>query len=147
MLEKNLERLAAAIEDNTAAIREQGALLAALTGDAVPKKAASKKTAGKKEPAKDAKSTKDPAADAGEKPSVEATEKKTEAAAQEPAAELKSDDVQSHLRAIASQLTDTSKLFDIIKKHGGDQFSDLEPSCYADLVKEADELLASEQAE
>ena len=49
--------------------------------------------------------------------------------------------VQTHLRGIASQLTDTSKLFALIQKHGGQQFSDLDPSVYAELIADAEQLV------
>jgi hypothetical protein len=49
--------------------------------------------------------------------------------------------VQTHLRGIASQLTDTSKLFALIQKHGGQQFSDLDSSVYEALIADAEQLV------
>jgi len=54
---------------------------------------------------------------------------------------LSAEHVQAHLRGIASQITDTSQLFALIQKHGGTQFSDLDPSVYAVLIEEAEALL------
>jgi len=149
MIEKILERLASAIEDNTAALREQGAAVTNLMDAQQPaKKAPAKKKAAKKEPVKDAEpkivdlppvdqTDAEPTTTA----SMEGSEKKTEEPAEASFVNADPAKVQTHLRAIASQLTDTSKLFDLIKKHGGMQFSDLEPECYDALIAEAEALV------
>lgn len=54
---------------------------------------------------------------------------------------LAADKVQQHLRGIASKLTDTSKLFALIQKHGAQQFSDLDPSVYPQLIADAEQLV------
>lgn len=50
--------------------------------------------------------------------------------------------VQTHLRAIASQLKDTSLLFALIQEKGGQQFSDLDASVYPALIEAAEQLVA-----
>ena len=146
MIEEAINKLAAAIEDNTAALREQGAAVANLMDAEQPKKPAKRATK-KKEPKVDAKpetvvdspvdkTEAEPAATA----SVASTEEKAEAS-QESLVNADPAKVQTHLRAIASQLTDTNKLFALIQKHGGQQFSDLKPECYDDLIAEAEALV------
>lgn len=64
----------------------------------------------------------------------------------EPAEPMTKEVAQERLRGIASQLTDTAPLFDLIKKHGGAQFSDLDPSCYEELLSDAEAELATQKA-
>ena len=51
---------------------------------------------------------------------------------------------QERLRGIASVMTDTSALFALIQKHGGNQLSELDPSCYHDLIRDAEAALAEQ---
>lgn len=103
---------------------------------------------------------KEPAKTAKKKTSKKKTAKKTEQAqpqAEEPsetvavvqtteaAPVMDAGKVQTHLRAIASQLKDTSKLFALIQSHGGQQFSDLEPAVYPKLIEDAEQLVADGQ--
>ena len=64
----------------------------------------------------------------------------------EPATLMTKEVAQERLRGIASQLTDTAPLFELIKKHGGAQFSDLDPSCYEALLSDAEAELATQKA-
>jgi hypothetical protein len=83
-----------------------------------------------------------------EKPPIKAAKKKASkksAKKTKPAEEtpvvMDAAAVQTHLRGIASQLTDTSKLFALIQKHGGQQFSDLDSSVYEALIADAEQLV------
>lgn len=49
--------------------------------------------------------------------------------------------VQARLREIASQLTDTTQLFELISKRGASQFSELPATEYNGLLKEAEALI------
>jgi len=143
-LEESVIDLAAAMRENTAALLAQSEAVNGMMSEtpaakeekpaATSKKAAVKAKADKKKAA--AAKTPDPVKTEGAAISGEIEET--------PASEevvLTADGVQKHLRAVASQLTDTSKLFGLIQKHGGQQFSDLDPSVYSELVAEADALV------
>jgi len=142
-LEKSIDNLADAMRENTVALLAQSESVNNMMSDTpaaetekpvTSKKAAVKAKADKKKAA--AAKTPDPVKTEGAAISGEIEET--------PASEevvLTADGVQKHLRAVASQLTDTSKLFGLIQKHGGQQFSDLDPSVYSELVAEADALV------
>ena len=127
MLEEKIEALTVAMNANTAALdRAYGTSHTETKRGPTDDKVAEKPTTANKK-----------------KTSKKKTAKKT--AAVEPAvpeSPLTADKVQTHLRGIASQLTDTSKLFALIQQHGGQQFSDLDPSVYAALIADAEQLVA-----
>ena len=70
-----------------------------------------------------------------------------EAPAEKPIPEVKflKEDVQNRLKQIASKITDTSKLFAIIKDLGADQFSGLAEDTYPVLMEQAEALLTAEK--
>ena len=122
MLEDLIRELIGAVRANTAALLEPDlSEKNAKPVAKVSKKKTAKKTAAKVEPAA-------------------AATAQTEVV--DPAQPLDAAKVQTHLRGIASQLTDTSKLFALIQKHGGQQFSDLDPSVYEQLIADAEQLVA-----
>lgn len=147
MLEEKIDELIIALNENTAAllcppiviegnalkpsiddrIANIGKMEQEMDDDATaetPKKVAKKKAAKKK-----AKKV---------EPATAQQSETTETLAQTP---LDATKVQAHIRGIASQLTDTSKLFALIQKHGAQQFSDLDPACYPALIADAEQLV------
>ena len=130
MLEDLIKQLITAINANTKAVNQFTTDSEVLDDDvaATPVKQSKKKTSKKKTAKKTA------AAVGGN------TTQTTEVV--DPAQPLDATKVQTHLRGIASQLTDTSKLFALIQQHGGQQFSDLDPSVYAALIADAEQLVA-----
>jgi len=137
-LEESINKLAIAMTANTAALSAQS--------EAVNNMMSATPAVKEEKPVKDKKAAvKEKVASKKTAAAKKVGPVKTEGAALtgeiESETALDADGVQSHLRAVASQLEDTSKLFALIQKHGGQQFSDLDPSVYAILVQEADALV------
>lgn len=139
-LEKSIDNLAAAMRENTVALLAQSESVNNMMSD-TPAAEKEKPVSSKK---KRVKAKVDGKADAAAEVTKIEDGAITGEIEETPASEevvLTADGVQKHLRAVASQLTDTSKLFGLIQKHGGQQFSDLDPSVYSELVAEADALV------
>ena len=161
-IEKILQDLTTAITAQTEALNRQADVMDKLMGidlSANDKgcggncgKDEEKPVRKRKSTKKAAKKTAEPEAPATEDASGDnvvalAAEPKAEPVAEPaPVVETMSKEVaQERLRGIASVMTDTSALFELIKKYGGAQFSDLDPSVYEALLSDAEAELKRQQ--